>query len=243
MATWIVHLRIAEALLAQLDDVEPALFAIGNVAPDSGIPDEKWETFDPPGKVTHFRQEPDMPWQCVDLAFYRTYLAPVSRHEAHEQFSFLLGYFFHLITDNLWHDQIYLPTRTRFAAQFKIDPKFIWEVKRDWYGLDFLYVRTRPDSLFWTIFLASEYTQNYLDFLPQHAIQHNLRHIKTFYQKTDEETENWFIQRPEKYLSDEEMDAFVDRATKMLMQIYQRLWDGHTVSIPEGRTVLDVFSS
>ncbi len=240
MATWIVHLRVAEALLPQIETIDPALFAIGNVAPDSGIPDEKWETFDPPGEVTHFRQEPDTPWLSVDLAFYRNYLAPVSRHETQAQYSFLLGYFFHLITDNLWRDQIYLPTRSKFAAQFEAQSGFIWEVKRDWYGLDFQYVRTQPNSLFWTVFLKSDYRQNYLDFLPQHAVQHNLDHIKSFYRKTDEKTENWFIKRPEKYLSSEEMDEFVHHTTQTLLQVYQSLWNGHAAAMPEGRTVLDM---
>ncbi len=53
MATWIVHLRIAENLLACIPALDAAQFAIGNVAPDSGIPDEKWEKFDPPPEVTH----------------------------------------------------------------------------------------------------------------------------------------------------------------------------------------------
>ena len=48
MATWIVHLRIAEALLARRPELDAGQFAIGSVAPDSGLPDEKWENFTPP---------------------------------------------------------------------------------------------------------------------------------------------------------------------------------------------------
>jgi len=40
MASRIVHLRIAEKLLGFIPDLEPDRFAVGNVAPDSGIPDE-----------------------------------------------------------------------------------------------------------------------------------------------------------------------------------------------------------
>jgi hypothetical protein len=45
MATWIAHLRLAENLLETIDGLEAASFALGNIAPDSGIPDEKWENF------------------------------------------------------------------------------------------------------------------------------------------------------------------------------------------------------
>ena len=91
---------------------------------------------------------------------------------------------------------------------------------------------------FWTTFLTGEYTQDYLDFLPQKAVQQNLRHIKTFYQNTGEKTEKKFIQRPDKYLSKAEMDAFVEHATTVLMHVYTRLWNGDT-PVPEGNSVLD----
>jgi hypothetical protein len=55
MATWIVNLRIAEHILSKIDYLDADYFVIGNVAPDSGIPDENWETFDPPPEVTHFK--------------------------------------------------------------------------------------------------------------------------------------------------------------------------------------------
>jgi hypothetical protein len=56
MASWIVHLRLAENLLGLIPDrlaersrrsLEPASFAVGNIAPDSGMPDEKWEKSNP----------------------------------------------------------------------------------------------------------------------------------------------------------------------------------------------------
>jgi len=46
---------LAENLLGLIEGLDPAYFAIGNVAPDSGVPDENWENFDPPPEITHFR--------------------------------------------------------------------------------------------------------------------------------------------------------------------------------------------
>lgn len=54
MATWIVHLRLAENLLTLIDNLDDASFAMESIAPDLGIPDENWETFDPPPEILHF---------------------------------------------------------------------------------------------------------------------------------------------------------------------------------------------
>lgn len=225
MATWIVHLRLAENLLDMIEGLDSQYFALGNVAPDSGIPDEKWETFNPPVEVTHFEVSGDGTWRMADLDFYRRYVAPL-KHQNDDRmcFSFRLGYFFHLVTDNLWAARIARPTQERFAAEFEADPEFGWEVKRDWYGLDLQHVRTHPESLFWRVFLSSEYSQDYLDFMPQEAVKLRLEYIKELYQRTDEDIEKKYGQRPCKYLSESEVEDFIKEGTEKLFDIYQRFW-------------------
>jgi hypothetical protein len=226
VATWIVHLRLAENLLSMIEGLDSSQFAVGNVAPDSGIPDETWETFNPPVEVTHFEVSVDGIFRMADLDFYRLYMAPL-KHENHNRmcFSFRLGYFFHLVTDNSWAEQISRPTRERFAQDFEADPDFGWEVKRDWYGIDLHYVRTHPESIFWRVFLGSEYTQEYLDFMPIEAVQLRLEYIKKLYQRTDEEIERKYGQRPCKYLSEDEVDDFIRANTERLHGIYRHLWE------------------
>ncbi|MFX0093618.1 MAG: zinc dependent phospholipase C family protein, partial [Candidatus Hodarchaeota archaeon] len=180
MASWIVHLRIVEKLLNKIDILDPPQFAVGNIAPDSGIPDEKWENFNPPGEVTHFMIPNGNPWRCADLDFYRRYLQDIRQQDNIKRFSFLLGYFFHLLADNLWHEKIALPTQVKYAIEFENDSDFVWEVKRDWYGLDFIYVRDHPNSLFYQIFLNCEYVENYLDFMPIEAVQQRISYIKEY---------------------------------------------------------------
>jgi hypothetical protein len=224
MATWIVHLRLAENLLSLIDGLDEAYFAMGNVAPDSGVPDENWETFDPPPEVLHFGIEGSETHQCADLEFYRRHLGSVDRWgEERERFSFLLGYFFHLVTDNLWSREVDVPTRERFAAEFESDARFVWKVKHDWYGLDFKYVREHPDSIYWRVFLNCQYVDDFLDFLPGDALQQRLDYIKEMYQKTDDETEQWYQNRPGIYLTEEEVDRFVETGTHRLSAIYRHL--------------------
>lgn len=222
MATWIAHLRIAENLLEYIPDLDAAQFAIGNIAPDSGIPDENWEKFDPPPQVTHFKRSTSVHKDIADLDFYRKYLANVSPQDTF-RFSFRLGYFFHLITDNLWTIKVGKPTQDRYPGQFAADKNFIWEVKKDWYGLDQIYVRSHPNCLFWRVFLDAQPESPDLDFLPAQALARQLEHIKSFYQRHDNEIDE-MCARPFVYLSSTEMDSFVREATDHLKKIYDALW-------------------
>ena len=222
MATWIAHLRIAENLLDEIPHLDAGQFAIGNVAPDSGVPDAKWEKFDPPPQVTHFKRSDSVHKDIADLDFYRGYLADVSPQDA-RRFSFRLGYFFHLITDNLWTIHIGRPTQERYPEQFAADKNFIWEVKEDWYGLDHIYVRSHPDCLYWRVFLNTEPEFADLDFLPNQALRHQLGYIKSFYQRRDEKIDA-MCTRPMIYLPQAEMDAFIEEATERIEKIHRTLW-------------------
>ena len=227
MASWIVHLRIADKLLDHIIGLDPAQFAIGNVAPDSGRPDENWENFDPPPQVSHFKykETPDSPGVYQDLRFYREFMkGQVSLVEEPKRFSFLLGYFFHLLTDNLWAERIYRPTYDRYRQEFERDANFIWEVKKDWYGLDFAYVRAHPNSLFWTTFLHARYEHEYLEFFPPGAISEKLTYIREFYQRTDPEVESSLRMTNNIYLNEAEMALFVDGAFRDLLRAYQAIW-------------------
>ena len=57
MASWMVHLRIADALIDKLAGIDNTAFVIGNIAPDSGIPNDDWTAFTPPKTVTHYHRE------------------------------------------------------------------------------------------------------------------------------------------------------------------------------------------
>jgi hypothetical protein len=226
MASWIVHLRIAEDLLARIPALDEALFAVGSIASDSGVPDGNWENFTPPSEVTHFQATGDVHRNCNDLVFYRRYLESASLQSDPRDFSFLLGYFFHLITDNLWSIRIGRPTSIRFDAQFAADKNFIWEVKKDWYGLDFIYLRDHPDCLFWRVFLHAGYDLADFDFMPAEAIRGRIAYIKQYYQRRDDDIQAMYT-RPFIYLSRDVMDDFVREASGRLFAIYRYLFLAH----------------
>jgi hypothetical protein len=102
-------------------------------------------------------------------------------------------------------------------------PNFRWEIKGDWYGLDFIYIRDHPDSFFWRVFLQAQPDAFDLDFVPKRALEHQLNYIKTWYQRQDEEIQAMY-KRPYIYLSQADMDAFVLGASDNLYKAYQTLW-------------------
>jgi hypothetical protein len=236
MATWIVHLRIAENLLANFPGLDESQFAVGNVAPDSGLPDEKWEKFDPPSEVLHFSRGDDRFSISCDLVFFRKYLGKMDFSADPPRFGFLLGYFTHLVTDNLWSLEIGQPTLEKYKTRFDADKNFIWEVKEDWYGLDHIYVREFPYSLFRKTFLNCPYRADYLDFLPEKNIQVRVDYIREFYQRDDEKIDA-LLARPFQYLSKTDMDRFVDESSrklaawiKQLQEDPQAFWTWDTVT-------------
>ncbi len=240
MAPWIEHLRLAEYLLQEIHALDAHYFAIGNVAPDSGIRDDITKEFNPPSRVSHFFAPKGARYHVADLDFYRTNLSEASPDEmSDDRFSFLLGYYFHLVTDNLWYQQIDLPTREKFHAQFEADPEFIWEVKRDWYGLDLDFVRSNPESLYWSIFLNAEYESDFLNFVPKHAIQRRVDEIRELYQRTDDDIEEWYGRRPDKYLSKQKYDQFIEENRPRLFEAFKVLFEGNR-SISQHLSILEI---
>jgi len=190
-------------------------------------------------KILHFLQDNPAAPRCTDLDFYRSYLEPLNQWKISDQnFAFRLGYFFHLITDNLWDRKIGIPTQNRFKSEFEAGPKFIWEVKRDWYGLDFEFVRKEPESLFWRVFLNCQYNNEFLDFLPARAVAERVDYIQKFYQRRDERIEGWYIKRPGIYLSEKEMSDFLSETVEILIKTYQYLQNHPALS--ENHSILEL---
>ena len=59
MASWMVHLRIADEILKRMEGLDETAFVIGNIAPDSGVPNEDWSKYFPPKNVSHFKTRLD----------------------------------------------------------------------------------------------------------------------------------------------------------------------------------------
>ncbi|MBY8989685.1 MAG: zinc dependent phospholipase C family protein [Candidatus Lokiarchaeota archaeon] len=232
MATWGVHFRIAENILNIYPKINRKFFAIGNIAPDCGLPNKDWSAFTPPKEISHFSAEEISDFLFIktnkfilnDVKFYSTYLREHNLISFQKDRSILFGYFIHLITDNLWNYYIMKPLKEKYLDILQKNPNFIWDIKRDWYDLDKIFITENKDSLFWTDFLEAEYNDDLLDFFPREGVKRQLKFIKKFYQISNEEymriSKKEFI-----YLDRKQMDNFIQNSTNVILDILAKIFE------------------
>jgi len=211
MATWIAHLRIAENLLKKYD-FEIDSFLVGSIGPDSGVPNEDWSEFNPPKGITHWQDE----LGTINAeAFFDKYIRNLNYKEDKHRYSFLVGYYFHLIADIEWSKmhrkkKEYLP----YLEKLEEDPTFIWTIKKDWYGLDFKYLRENPNSIFYKGFIHITDTIDYLSYFPGGAILRQAKYIINYYLN-----EKPNLDRPFIYLTEENMNEYIFDTTRVIEKI------------------------
>jgi hypothetical protein len=221
MGTWIYHLRVAENILSHLPGLDEVTFAFGNLAPDSGLPNADWTEFDPPKEVTHFLKRGEGEYAINDLIFYEQYLAGIWPEDDLQLYSFRLGYFFHLICDLMWARCVAKATERDFKEQFDQNRKETWEmVKDDWYGLDQLYVRDHPESIFWRVILSSPDPPSYLPFIKDEALHQQYAHIRKYYSQQEDQ---WFLSLPYHYLNEKTMSRIVNDSLEAVLFVHKNL--------------------
>lgn len=214
MASWMVHLRIADKLLDNVPDLSPVEFIVGNVAPDSGVPNEDWSVFTPSTQVSHFKTDSS---KANPDAFAGKYFTPaLQAGYSGQQYGFYLGYLVHLITDVLWVRDIYDPSKLRFAEEWDKDPdNFIWKLKADWYDLDFKFLRDHPGFRAFRVYLgAVGFVNEFMEEFSPDAFDNRRQYITSFYLG-----DNDHLDRDYPYLTEPEMDAFTDNAVKEILQL------------------------
>lgn len=98
MASWIIHLRVAEQIYQRLNIKPINEFVLGNIAPDSGVPANDGTGFIPSASISHFRTIDENGIKCIheDL-FIRKYFSKERRLlYTPEEHAFFLGYLTHL---------------------------------------------------------------------------------------------------------------------------------------------------
>lgn len=213
LASWMVHLRIADKLLDRLPGLAPVEFIVGNIAPDSGVPNADWSKFTPSTVVSHFKvgdtkANPD--------AFAQKYFSQEQQAGYNEaQYAFYLGYLVHLITDVLWVEKIYAPTMEKFSREANEDRvAFTWKIKEDWYDLDYKYLRDHPGFRAFRVYLGAVGFQNtYMEEFNADAFDNRREYITSFYLQ-----ENDHLDREYPYLTESEMDAFVDGSVEEILE-------------------------
>ena len=219
MASWMVHLRIADRLLDSLPGLSAVDFVVGNIAPDSGVPNEDGTTFTPSTAVTHFRVDPANPRAIQIPVFVERYFIPVQRASyTPAQNSFFLGYLVHLLTDRLWSANVLTALMERFPDQGQADRQgLIARAKEDWYDLDYKYLRRHPGFRAFRIYSgAVGYKNTFMSEFAPDAFDNRRQYITSFYLE-----ENDHLDREYPYLNEAQMDSFVLDASEEILSRLQ----------------------
>lgn len=211
MASWMIHLRIAEELCRRLSIRCREEFILGNIAPDSGVPAADGTGYAPVKAVSHFYEfDSDGKGRISDALFARRHFTPELRvGYTDEEEAFYFGYLFHLITDKIWVRDIVLPVKEKYSDMLRDTPDAFWQmVKGDWYDLDFLYLRSHPEFAAYRIYRDMENVKNtYLDIFSESAFAQRRVDIVNFYKNGVAN-----VCERETYLSPAELDVFVTSA-------------------------------
>ena len=209
MASWMVHLRIADILLDRIPDLCPTEFIVGNIAPDSGVPNADWSVFTPSTTISHFRTPRHK--KADPICFAQKYFT-TQQCNAYmpDEFSFYLGYLVHLMTDVAWSNNILYPAKERFADEWAADSNAcIWRMKEDWYDLDFMYLRDHPNFRAFRIYQdAIGFENRFMEEFATDAFENRRQYITGFYLAGKDS-----LDRHYPYLTKDEMDSFVEQTS------------------------------
>lgn len=190
MATWVTHLMVADGVLALVPGLDRRGFCVGNIAPDCNVENADWTAFMPPREVTHWMQGERKKASDCD-AFCREYI--LNRRggiKSAEEYSFLLGYYAHLITDAAFQAMIRDEQRVKAVwRRIKADANLraasvgmeeTWDCAkrllpkkdrlREIYTMEAEYLSNHPNSGYLTEILPLKEFPDYIDYLPQGSI-------------------------------------------------------------------------
>lgn len=211
MASWMVHLRIADRILDMRGGLEEREFVVGNIAPDSGVPSADWSSFTPSTMVSHYKEK-ENGLKKINIARYvDQYLTGEMRARYdRKQESFYLGYYVHLLTDILWAEEIFAESVRADGEAYALDPAgTVWKWKKDWYDLDFLYLQNHPDFHAFLVYESAEgFVNTYMDIFAADAFENRRKYITGFYR---EKREGLLREYP--WLTEERMEEFVKTAS------------------------------
>ena len=230
MATWITHLIIADIVMKHCPELDRRGFCVGNIAPDCNVENEDWTSFTPPREVTHWMSgERKDASDCE--AFYNEYIFKRKNEiQSHEHYSFLLGYYTHLIVDAEFQRYIQDDKRVKEVwRRIKADDILRERSKgypEDWDSIKKLfskkdrmreicsmeaeYLRDNPTSGYLTEILPLKEFADYIDYLPPGAIVRKIN-VMGYLPRQDESLSKPIV------ISREEFSYFVNNTALLVV--------------------------
>ena len=235
MATWVTHLIIADGVLDQMKGLDRHGFCVGNIAPDCNVENEDWTCFTPSREVTHWMSEKRKVASDCDR-FYEEYIEKRRGNiKTDEEYSFLMGYYAHLIADAEF--QRFVRDEDRVTSVWRrikghpvLSEKAIgmsenWDSvksliknedrRKDIDSIEADYLKQHPQSGYFTEILKTDYFPDYIDYFPHGAIA---RKIKMMGVVQEKEVSAY----PYIAISEEEYRQFLDGAIKLTIRSLER---------------------
>ncbi|MBE6692655.1 MAG: hypothetical protein E7586_04950 [Ruminococcaceae bacterium] len=219
MATWIMHLRVAEKLLNQtalaefFKDIDEKAYYVGSIAPDSGTMVGEF-TYIPPKDTSHWkRDEVSYDQRFLDnREFYVKYY--LDEPDLFKK-SLFLGYYLHILTDTIYVRDIIHPYIDKMGKPFWREN--ILGIRKGWYEIDFRFIANNPNYRpFALLKEVKPFENSYLDYFGKTDIYNRVQNAIELYSnpKTDPKCE--FFTHPEEY-TDELIDKMVDEISQFVL--------------------------
>ena len=190
MATWITHLMVADSVLQKLPWLDRRGFCVGNIAPDCNVENEDWTVFTPSREITHWMSGDKKIGSDADRYLNEYVLKRLDEIFSNEEYSFLLGYYSHLVADAEFQKMIRDPERVANVwKRIDADPEISVRVQgmaknwdsariiipkkdrfREIYSIEGEYLCQNPKSGYITEILPLKEFPDYIDYLPHGAI-------------------------------------------------------------------------
>lgn len=231
MASWVTHLMIADRILDKFPKLDRHGFCVGNIAPDCNVENEDWTCFTPSREVTHWMSaERKTASDCE--RFYKEYIENRKQEiKTNEEYSFLMGYYSHLITDAEFQRFIRDENRVNQVWKRIKENVILYEkslgMPKNWdsvkilidnnnrmmdiYAIEAKYLEKHPESGYFTEILNLNTFPDYIDYLPDGAI---VRKVGVMGYIPENKTGKY----PYIAISKEEYAGFVDKTTKMIVE-------------------------
>ena len=193
MASWLTHLRIAEKIKQKIKDIDLSYLMVGSSAPDAAL--------------LNTAKSDSLPSK---EEFYSKHLIPEKLFLRSDMTrSFLWGYYFNLLTDQLWTEQFVKPLSTDYAEKYQNPEKCFSDfIEEEQTAIDFTFLKENGYGLL-EAFKNSEINLSYFNDFDQDGLPELKDRIMSYYNKN-----NLVIDSEYEYLNKELMDGFVNMAAE-----------------------------
>lgn len=203
MATWGIHFRIADNILANLSNIDREYFIIGNIAPDCGRRVESG--YDPPTEVTHLTKM----WNKSDCEFI--FENCIKNETDFKKRSFFAGYYTHLLTDRLYSRLISIPIEEKFGL-YRENHGLSKLVKKEWYDADFRFFAQNKSPAFEDFKKYRAFKEDYPLIYKNGEIGEQMKFIVSFYKNKKPENVEFI------YTNKQNFDNFTEKASEIILE-------------------------